>query len=83
MIGRTAYRVGDAVHHRRFGPGEVTTIRDGTIVVRFGTQEKIFVPEIAPLTKIGQGDKEGKVSVYGTKPHKAHSPHQDRDRGPG
>jgi hypothetical protein len=24
---------------------------DGKVVVRFGTQEKIFVPEIAPLTK--------------------------------
>ena len=73
MSKRTAYRVGDAVRHRRFGPGEVTATRDGTIVVKFGTQERIFVPEIAPLTKMGQGGQggeEGGVHVYGTSPIK-------------
>jgi DNA helicase II / ATP-dependent DNA helicase PcrA len=65
VSGRTAYRVGDAVDHRRFGAGEVTAIRDGTMVVRFGAQERIFVPGIAPLTKMGQSGEGGGASVYG------------------
>jgi DNA helicase-2/ATP-dependent DNA helicase PcrA len=47
----TAYRAGERVKHARFGVGEVVEATDGKVVVRFGTQERIFVPEIAPLTK--------------------------------
>ncbi len=49
--GTAAYRAGERVRHAKFGVGEVVEAGDGKIVVRFGTQEKIFVPEIAPLSK--------------------------------
>jgi DNA helicase-2/ATP-dependent DNA helicase PcrA len=47
----TAFHTGERVRHAKFGVGEVVEAGDGKVVVRFGTQEKIFVPEIAPLTK--------------------------------
>jgi hypothetical protein len=31
--------------------GEVVESGGGKVVVRFGAQERVFVPEIAPLTK--------------------------------
>jgi DNA helicase-2/ATP-dependent DNA helicase PcrA len=39
------------VRHAKFGVGEVVEAGGGKVVVRFGTQERVFVPEIAPLTK--------------------------------
>jgi hypothetical protein len=49
--GATAYRAGERVRHAKFGVGEVVEAGDGKVVVRFGAQERVFVPEIAPLTK--------------------------------
>ncbi len=53
-IGSTAdnYRAGEKVRHAKFGVGEVVEAGDGKVVVRFGGEERIFVPEIAPLSKI-------------------------------
>jgi DNA helicase-2/ATP-dependent DNA helicase PcrA len=39
------------VRHAKFGVGEVVEAGDGRIVVRFGVQERIFVPELAPLSR--------------------------------
>ncbi len=47
-----AYRAGERVRHAKFGLGEVVEAGGGKVVVRFGTQERIFVPEIAPLSKV-------------------------------
>jgi DNA helicase-2/ATP-dependent DNA helicase PcrA len=47
-----AYRAGERVRHTKFGVGEVVEAGEGKVVVRFGTQERIFVPEIAPLSKV-------------------------------
>jgi DNA helicase-2/ATP-dependent DNA helicase PcrA len=47
-----AYRAGERVRHARFGVGEVVEAGDGRVVVRFGAQERVFVPEIAPLSKV-------------------------------
>jgi DNA helicase-2/ATP-dependent DNA helicase PcrA len=49
--GAVPYRAGEKVRHAKFGVGEVVEAGDGKVVVRFGTQERVFVPEIAPLTK--------------------------------
>jgi DNA helicase-2/ATP-dependent DNA helicase PcrA len=46
-----AYRAGERVRHAKFGVGEVVEAGAGKVVVRFGTQERIFVPEIAPLSR--------------------------------
>jgi hypothetical protein len=32
--------------------GEVVEAASGRVVVRFGGQERVFVPEIAPLTRV-------------------------------
>ena len=45
------YRAGEKVRHAKFGVGEVVESGDGRVVVRFGRQERIFVPEIAPLSR--------------------------------
>jgi len=50
--GETAYRTGEKVRHARFGVGEVVEAASGRIVIRFGTEERTFVPEIAPLSKV-------------------------------
>jgi DNA helicase II / ATP-dependent DNA helicase PcrA len=47
-----SYRAGERVRHTRFGEGEVVEAGEGRVVVRFGAQERIFVPEIAPLSKV-------------------------------
>ena len=49
---RTQYRAGERVRHAKFGVGEVVEAGAGRIVIRFGTQERTFVPEIAPLSKV-------------------------------
>ncbi|MDQ4106469.1 MAG: UvrD-helicase domain-containing protein, partial [Actinomycetota bacterium] len=49
--GPAAYRAGERVRHARFGEGEVVEASDGKVVVRFGTEQKTFVPDLAPLSK--------------------------------
>ena len=49
--GATAFSAGEKVRHAKFGVGEVVEAGDGRVVVRFGSQERIFVPELAPLSK--------------------------------
>jgi DNA helicase II / ATP-dependent DNA helicase PcrA len=50
--GVTEYRAGERVRHARFGVGEVVEAGAARIVIRFGTEERTFVPEIAPLSRI-------------------------------
>jgi len=52
VSGSVPYRAGERVRHARFGVGEVVEAGDGKVVVRFGAQERVFVPEIAPLSKV-------------------------------
>jgi DNA helicase-2/ATP-dependent DNA helicase PcrA len=47
-----AFRAGERVRHAKFGVGEVVEAASGRVVVRFGGQERVFVPEIAPLSKV-------------------------------
>jgi DNA helicase-2/ATP-dependent DNA helicase PcrA len=47
----TAFSAGEKVRHAKFGVGEIVEAGDGRIVVRFGAQERIFVPELAPLSR--------------------------------
>jgi DNA helicase-2/ATP-dependent DNA helicase PcrA len=51
-LGGTQYRAGERVRHAKFGVGEVVEAGAGRIVIRFGTEERTFVPEIAPLSKV-------------------------------
>src|ERR671920_435312 len=51
--GGTQYRAGERVRHAKFGVGEVVEADASRIVIRFGTEERTFVPEIAPLSKVG------------------------------
>jgi DNA helicase-2/ATP-dependent DNA helicase PcrA len=46
-----SFRAGERVRHAKFGLGEVVEAGEGRVVVRFGGQERVFVPEIAPLRK--------------------------------
>ncbi len=46
-----AFSAGERVRHAKFGIGEVVEAQDGKVVVRFGSEERIFVPELAPLSK--------------------------------
>jgi DNA helicase-2/ATP-dependent DNA helicase PcrA len=46
------YSAGEKVRHARFGVGEVVEAQRGKVVVRFGSQERMFVPELAPLSKV-------------------------------
>jgi DNA helicase-2/ATP-dependent DNA helicase PcrA len=46
------FRAGERVRHAKFGVGEVVEAASGRVVVRFGGQERVFVPEIAPLTRV-------------------------------
>jgi DNA helicase-2/ATP-dependent DNA helicase PcrA len=50
-VGTPTFRAGERVRHTKFGVGEVVEAGGGKVVVRFGTQERVFVPEIAPLSK--------------------------------
>jgi DNA helicase II / ATP-dependent DNA helicase PcrA len=45
------YSAGERVRHAKFGVGEIVEAQKGRVVVRFGSEEKIFVPELAPLSK--------------------------------
>jgi DNA helicase II / ATP-dependent DNA helicase PcrA len=50
-VASTAFSTGERVRHAKFGVGEVVEAQDGKVVVRFGSEERIFVPELAPLSK--------------------------------
>jgi DNA helicase-2/ATP-dependent DNA helicase PcrA len=50
--GGVAYKTGERVIHAKFGVGEVVEAASGRVVIRFGTQERTFVPELAPLSKV-------------------------------
>jgi DNA helicase-2/ATP-dependent DNA helicase PcrA len=50
-VGSAGFSVGEKVRHAKFGVGEVVEAGAGKIVVRFGTEERTLVPEIAPLSK--------------------------------
>jgi DNA helicase-2/ATP-dependent DNA helicase PcrA len=50
-IAPVGYSVGEKVRHAKFGVGEVVEAQEGKVVVRFGSEEKILVPELAPLSK--------------------------------
>ena len=52
VSGVAAYRTGERVRHAKFGVGEVVEATSGRVVIRFGTEERTFVPEIAPLSKV-------------------------------
>ena len=49
--GDGEFSKGDRVRHTKFGEGEVVSTGGGKVVVRFGTEEKTFVPGLAPLSK--------------------------------
>jgi DNA helicase-2/ATP-dependent DNA helicase PcrA len=46
-----SYSAGERVRHAKFGVGQVVEASGGKVVVRFGGQERTFVPEMAPLSK--------------------------------
>ena len=50
-VGSATFSAGEKVRHAKFGVGEVVEAGAGKIVVRFGTEERTLVPEIAPLSK--------------------------------
>jgi DNA helicase-2/ATP-dependent DNA helicase PcrA len=50
-VASAAFSTGERVRHAKFGVGEVVEAQDGKVVVRFGSEERIFVPELAPLSK--------------------------------
>ncbi|MEJ7813680.1 MAG: UvrD-helicase domain-containing protein [Rubrobacter sp.] len=52
VSGGTAYSTGERVRHAKFGVGEVVEAASGRVVIRFGSEERTFVPEIAPLSKV-------------------------------
>jgi DNA helicase II / ATP-dependent DNA helicase PcrA len=51
VSAEAAFSAGERVRHAKFGVGEVVEAQDGKVVVRFGSKERIFVPELAPLSK--------------------------------
>ncbi|HLM77556.1 MAG TPA: DNA helicase PcrA [Rubrobacteraceae bacterium] len=50
-VASVDYSAGEKVRHAKFGVGEVVEAQARKVVVRFGTEERIFVPELAPLSK--------------------------------
>ena len=49
--GQPTYKAGERVRHAKFGVGDVVEAEPGRLVVRFGAEEKVLVPEIAPLSR--------------------------------
>jgi DNA helicase-2/ATP-dependent DNA helicase PcrA len=47
-----SYRSGEKVRHPKFGEGEVVEATETRLVVKFGREEKILVPGLAPLSKV-------------------------------
>ncbi|MGH3087773.1 MAG: UvrD-helicase domain-containing protein [Rubrobacteraceae bacterium] len=45
------YKAGEKVRHAKFGVGEVVEAVDEKIIVRFGGEERIFIPDLAPLSR--------------------------------
>ncbi|MBA2693879.1 MAG: ATP-dependent DNA helicase PcrA, partial [Rubrobacter sp.] len=50
-LSSASYEAGEKVRHAKFGVGEVVDASEGKIVVRFGGEERIFIPDLAPLSK--------------------------------
>jgi DNA helicase-2/ATP-dependent DNA helicase PcrA len=50
-VAGAAFSAGERVRHAKFGVGEVVEAQDGKVIVRFGSEERIFVPELAPLSR--------------------------------
>ncbi|MGI8650542.1 MAG: ATP-dependent helicase, partial [Rubrobacter sp.] len=46
------YSVGERVRHKKFGEGKVVDAQPGKVVVKFGSEERIFIPDMAPITKL-------------------------------
>jgi DNA helicase II / ATP-dependent DNA helicase PcrA len=46
------FSAGERVRHAKFGEGEIVSAGGGKVVVRFGNEEKTFVPGLAPLSKV-------------------------------
>ena len=51
------WRAGEWVRHPKFGQGEVMVAENGKVIVKFGAEERIFVPELAPLTKLTRDER--------------------------
>ncbi|HEX2097821.1 MAG TPA: UvrD-helicase domain-containing protein [Rubrobacteraceae bacterium] len=51
-VASAGYTAGERVRHAKFGVGEVIEAQAGKVVVRFGAEERVLVPEIAPLSKV-------------------------------
>ncbi|WP_240432448.1 ATP-dependent helicase [Rubrobacter indicoceani] len=51
-VAGNPFGVGDRVRHKKFGDGRVVDAQPGKVVVSFGAEERIFIPDMAPLTKI-------------------------------
>ena len=68
-VNGSAFRIGDLVRHKKYGRGEVVAVGDGDgrVVVGFGTEEKTFVAELAPLKKVPALEAE---MLYGARPVK-------------
>jgi DNA helicase-2/ATP-dependent DNA helicase PcrA len=49
--GESPYKAGERVRHAKFGIGDVVEAEPGRLVVKFGAEEKVLVPEIAPLSR--------------------------------
>ncbi len=47
-----SYSSGERVRHPKFGEGEVVEATETRLVVKFGQEEKILVPGLAPLSKV-------------------------------
>jgi hypothetical protein len=52
-----SFTEGEKVRHAKFGIGEIVESTDDRVVVKFGEQERRFVPQIAPLSKIAVSDE--------------------------
>jgi hypothetical protein len=50
------FTAGEQARHAKYGVGEVVEVGGGRVVIRFGTVERTFVPEVAPLTKVGAAE---------------------------
>ncbi|HET7481150.1 MAG TPA: hypothetical protein VFJ72_16715, partial [Rubrobacteraceae bacterium] len=47
-----SFRAGEKVRHAKFGEGEILESGAGKVVVRFGSDVKTLVPELARLSKV-------------------------------
>ena len=66
----TTYHVGEEVRHRSFGVSVVTAVGNNAVVVRYGEQERTFVPQIAPLTRVGGAEDTTNGPPPENRPHR-------------